>query len=112
MSQESVSRQWIAPLLSTLVTIPGAFFAHVFAGLSGMACDSCTAAQADRFEPSFDRALTVFGWGLALSLLVLVTAWVLPWQRRFAPWRIGLAVAAPFVVVFSCVAFGGIVDWP
>ncbi|MFD8572947.1 hypothetical protein [Streptomyces sp. NPDC057694] len=109
---EPPSRQWIAPLLSTLATLPGAFFAYVFAGLSGMACDSCTDAQADRFDPSFDRAFTVFGWGLVVSLLVLATAWLLPWQRRFAGWRIGLAVAAPFVVVFSGIAFGGLVDWP
>ncbi|MEU6848067.1 hypothetical protein ABZ930_40055 [Streptomyces sp. NPDC046716] len=112
MTQESSSRQWIAPLLSTLATIPGAFFAYLFAGLSGMACDSCTDAQADRFDPSFDRAFTVFGWGLTVALLVLVTAWLLPWRERFTGWRIGLAVGAPFLVVLSGLAFGGLVDWP
>ncbi|MEV5614137.1 hypothetical protein [Streptomyces sp. NPDC052225] len=106
------SRQWIAPLVSTLVTLPAAFFAYLFAGLSGMACDSCTDAQLAAFDPSFARAFTVLGWGLFSSVLVLLTAWLLPWQERFAARRIGFALAAPCAVVLTYVVFLVMVDWP
>ncbi|MGY0018771.1 hypothetical protein ACVHNB_07270 [Streptomyces sp. YJ-C3] len=106
------ARHWVAPLLSSLVTLPAAFFAYVFAGLSPMACDSCTDAQLDRFEPSFDRAFTVFGLSLTVSLLVLATAWLLPWQERYAERRTGFAVLAPIAVVVTYVVFVAMVDWP
>ncbi|NEB79692.1 hypothetical protein G3I40_31395 [Streptomyces sp. SID14478] len=105
-------RYWIAPLLSSLVTLPAALLAYAFAGLATMACDACTDAQLSAFDPSFDRAFTVFGRGLAVSLLVLATAWLLPWQERYAARRVGCAVAAPFAVVLTYVVFLGMVDWP
>ncbi|MYW63598.1 hypothetical protein GTY65_05835 [Streptomyces sp. SID8379] len=106
------ARHWVAPVISSLVTLPAAFFAYVFASLMPMACDSCTEAEAARFDPSFDRAYTVFGWGLAVSLLLLVTAWLLPWQERFVARRIGFAVAAPFAVGLTYLVFMGMIDWP
>ncbi|GAA2313427.1 hypothetical protein GCM10010431_37200 [Streptomyces kunmingensis] len=92
--------------------MPGAFFAFVFAGLAPMACDSCTDAEVSSFEPSFDRAFMVFGWGLTASLLLLATAWLLPWQERFAARRVGFALVAPVAVLVTYVVFLGMVDWP
>lgn len=105
-------RYWVAPLLSSVVTLPAAFLAFVFAGLAPMACDACTTAEADRFDPSFDRAFTVFGWGLTASLLVLATAWLLPWREQYAARRVGFAVTAPFAVAVTYLVFLGMVDWP
>ncbi|WP_372352865.1 hypothetical protein [Streptomyces sp. KL116D] len=106
------SRQWVAPLVSSLVTLPAALVAWAVAGLSPMACDACTDAQVARFEPSYERAFTVFGWGLTISLLVLATAWLLPWEERFAARRTGFAAVAPFAVLVTYLVFAGIVDWP
>ncbi|MBO1336460.1 hypothetical protein [Streptomyces sp. VRA16 Mangrove soil] len=106
------SREWIGPLLSTVVTLPGAFVAHFFAGLSAMACDSCTDAQLATFDPSFDRGFSTFGWLLLVALVVLGVAWLLPWQRRFTAYRIGAAVAAPFLVVVAVLVFASLVSWP
>ncbi|MEV1027095.1 hypothetical protein [Streptomyces sp. NPDC050264] len=106
------ARHWVAPLVSSVVTLPGAFFAYVFAGLAPMACDSCTEAQVSAFQPSFDRAYTVFGLCLTVSLLCLATAWLLPWQERFAARRVGFAVLAPCAVLVTYLVFVGMVDWP
>ncbi|WP_407700469.1 hypothetical protein [Streptomyces beihaiensis] len=92
--------------------MPGVLFALVAAGLAPMACDACTGGQAARFEASFERAHTVFGWGLTVSLLVLATAWLLPWQERYAARRVGFAVVAPFAVAATYLVFTGMVDWP
>ncbi|WP_306318903.1 MULTISPECIES: hypothetical protein [unclassified Streptomyces] len=106
------NRQWVAPLISSVVTLPAAFFAHLFASLMAMACDSCGDAALARFEPSYERAYTVFGWGLTISLLVLATAWLLPWHERYAVRRIGFSAAAPIAVVVTFVAFMVMIDWP
>ncbi|MFJ8828294.1 hypothetical protein ACIREE_42115 [Streptomyces sp. NPDC102467] len=107
-----LARHWVAPLLSSVVTLPGAFFAYVFAALAPMACDACTDAQAAAFDPSFDRAFTVFGFSLTVSLLVLATAWLLPWEERFAARRVGFAALAPGAVLVTYLIFLGMVDWP
>ncbi|MET8475617.1 hypothetical protein ABZY90_37825 [Streptomyces sp. NPDC006422] len=105
-------RTWVAPLVSSLITLPAALVAHVIAGASQMACDACSPAVAVRFERSVEWAFTVFGWGLTVSLLTLATAWLLPWEERFAGRRIGFSVAAPFAVAATFVLFLALVDWP
>ncbi|MER5849728.1 hypothetical protein ABT126_22450 [Streptomyces sp. NPDC002012] len=104
------SRTWIASLISTIVTLPLAFFALVFGGLSPMACDSCEDAEAHRFDTSFDPAWTVLTLGLVLALITLVTSWAL--SRRRPPAALALAVLAPSVVFFAWVTFMALVDWP
>lgn len=106
------SRAWIAPLVSTLVTLPLAFFAFLFGGLSPMACDSCTEAESDRFDASFGPAWTVLCCGLVLSLILLMVAWALPWRRSRAARRILITFFAPATVLLTYVAFAALVDWP
>lgn len=103
---------WIAPLISTLLTLPAAGLALLYGGLSPMACDSCDGPQADRFTDSFDTAWVVLSTGLVLSLIVLVASWALPWQRGQDAKRALLAMAAPAVVVVTFLAFMALVDWP
>ncbi|WP_069174531.1 hypothetical protein [Streptomyces griseus] len=103
---------WIAPLLSTLLTLPAAGTALFYGALSPMACDACNGAAADRFTDSFAVGWGVLRVGLLLSLVVLVASWALPWRRRRDPARVLLACAAPAVVLCAFVAFMGLVDWP
>ncbi|MFB7178168.1 hypothetical protein ACFCYI_10725 [Streptomyces sp. NPDC056257] len=105
-------RAFVAPLVSTLLTLPLAAVAFFFAGLSPMACDSCGEAASDRFHASYGMAFPVFGSGLAVVLVLLLAAWALPWQRRHAAARVWLAVIAPAAVVLDFVVFNGLVDWP
>ncbi|WP_371588216.1 hypothetical protein [Streptomyces virginiae] len=105
-------RAFVAPLVSTLLTLPMAAIAFFFVGLSPMACDSCGDAASDRFDASYDVAFPAFGFGLLVVLAVLVAAWALPWQRRYAAARVWFAVVAPAAVVLDAVVFNGLVDWP
>ncbi|GAA3153940.1 hypothetical protein GCM10010449_84300 [Streptomyces rectiviolaceus] len=77
-----------------------------------MACDSCTTSEADRFNPSFDTAFTVFLFGLTVPAGLLLAAWALPWQKRHAARRALLAVLAPVSVLALYLLFAGLVDWP
>lgn len=116
MSQQTpehrtAARTWVAPLLSTLVTLPLAFFAFLYVGLSPMACDSCNGEVADRFDASFRPAFNVFRFGLLLTLALLVGSWGTTSERRVGL-RILFAFLAPLSVVVLCLAFAGMVDWP
>ncbi|WP_413753335.1 hypothetical protein NRF20_25615 [Streptomyces sp. R-74717] len=103
-------RTWIASMISTIVTLPLAFFALVFGGLSPMACGSCSEADSDRFDASFGSAWTVLCCGLVLALGVLVASWV--FSRRRPPAGLALAVLAPGTVFVAWVTFMALVDWP
>ncbi|MEV6438699.1 hypothetical protein [Streptomyces anulatus] len=105
-------RAWVAPLISTIVTLPTGLVALFIGGLTPMACDSCNGAAADRFDASFATAWTVLCVGLVLALIVLVAAWAVPHQLRYAARRVGLALTAPTVVGVTFVAFMALVDWP
>lgn len=105
-------RAWVAPLISTIVTLPMGLVALFIGGLTPMACDSCNGAAADRFDASFTTAWTVLWIGLVLALIVLIAAWAVPHQVRNAARRVGLALAAPGTVVVTFVAFMALVDWP
>ncbi|GAA1322822.1 hypothetical protein GCM10009647_057190 [Streptomyces sanglieri] len=109
-STDSARHTWIASLISTVVTLPLAFFALVYSMLSPMVCDSCSEADAHRFDASFGPAWTVSCCGLLLSLVILVASWVC--TRRRPPAAIGLAVAAPATVFFTWVAFMTLINWP
>ncbi|MFI7087969.1 hypothetical protein ACIBUR_30795 [Streptomyces anulatus] len=105
-------RAWVAPLISTIVTLPMGLVALFIGGLTPMACDSCNGAAADRFDASFTTAWTVLCIGLVLALIVLVAAWAVPHQVHNSARRVGLALTAPTVVVVAFVAFMALVDWP
>lgn len=104
-------RGWIAPLLSTLVTLPMALIATAFVGLSPMACDPCGGAELERFEDSFDVAINVYQVGLALTAGLLIADYVATWQRRDAP-RLILAVLAPISVFCDYLLFAGLLTEP
>ncbi|MFE6911773.1 hypothetical protein [Streptomyces erythrochromogenes] len=105
-------RAFVAPLVSTLLTLPMAAVAFFFVGLAPMACDSCGGAVSDRFDDSYNLAFPVFGFGLVVVLVVLLSAWALPWRRGNAAARVWLAVIAPAAVVLDFIVFHGLVDWP
>ncbi|MEV7459961.1 hypothetical protein [Streptomyces rubiginosohelvolus] len=105
-------RAWVAPLISTVVTLPLGLIALFIGGLTPMACDSCNGAAADRFDASFTIAWTVLWIGLLTALVVLIASWAVPHQLRHAARRVGLALAAPATVVVTFVAFMALVDWP
>jgi hypothetical protein len=103
---------WVAPLLSTLLTVPACLLAYLGGGLSAMACDSCTAPEADRFDASFGIAFPVLLGGLGVALFLLAAGWALPWERHNAARRVGLALAAPALVPVMYVVFAVLVEWP
>ncbi|MFH7599477.1 hypothetical protein WDV06_30905 [Streptomyces racemochromogenes] len=105
-------RAFVAPLVSTLLTLPLALAALGFAGLSPMACDACDTEAAQAFDASFQTAWTVFAAGLVGVLVLLVWCWALPWRVRNTARRVGLAFAAPALVVLDTVVFAALVDWP
>ncbi|MET9964019.1 hypothetical protein ABZ128_33920 [Streptomyces sp. NPDC006326] len=105
-------RAFVAPLVSTLVTLPAALVSFFIVGLSPMACDSCNGAVADRFDASYEVAFSVFTAGLLVVLVLLVACWALPWQRRNAARRVVLALCAPAAVVLDYLVFAALVDWP
>ncbi|MBT2446125.1 hypothetical protein J7F03_03265 [Streptomyces sp. ISL-43] len=105
-------RAFIAPLVSSLLTLPLGAVALFFVALSPMACDSCGDTASDRFDASYGVAFTVFAAGLLLVLGLLVAAWALPWERRNSGRRVVLALTAPAAVALDYAVFYGIVDWP
>ncbi|WP_329383736.1 hypothetical protein OG625_21970 [Streptomyces sp. NBC_01351] len=105
-------RAFIAPLASTLLTLPLAFLSLLYAGLSPMACDSCGGQTADAFDASFEIAWPVFMAGLLGVLGLLLWCWALPWKTVNAPRRVGIAIAAPAVVLLNAVVFWALLDLP
>jgi hypothetical protein len=101
---EGVRLGW-APFLSTVVTLPVACFAFALAGLHAMLCDSCEGEVADDFSRDFGYAMTAFCVVIGLSLVLLITAWVLPRTERNRGVRIVLALLAPLVVVLGYAVF-------
>ncbi|MDG4860457.1 hypothetical protein P8605_20225 [Streptomyces sp. T-3] len=107
-----VPRAWLAPLLSTLVTLPLAFFAYIVVVFSVMACDSCTDADSDRFDSSWDIAFPVYGFGQVVTLGLLIASWSVPAQLRYRGRRMAFAWLAPLSVLGLYVVFWMLIDWP
>ncbi|WP_097870918.1 hypothetical protein [Streptomyces sp. rh34] len=103
---------WIAPLISSVVTVPSGLLALLYGALSPMECGSCNGAVSERFHDSFMTAWTVLCIGLILALILLIAAWAVPHQLRYAARRVGLALTAPATVMVAFVAFMALVDWP
>jgi hypothetical protein len=110
--QAPVSRAWVSPFASSLVTLPLALCAFVYASFSSMACDSCESAASARFEATIAVGYDVLRIVLGLSLAVLLASWTLPWRERYAGTRWVLAALAPCLVVIGFVLFERLVDWP
>ena len=100
------------PLFSTIVTLPLAGLAWVFAAASGMACDPCEGAEADAFDSSFTAGFRVLEGAIGVASAVLLAAWMLPLRERYRNGRTLLALSAPVVVLVGYLAFTGLVDWP
>ncbi|MER6122266.1 hypothetical protein ABT173_06160 [Streptomyces sp. NPDC001795] len=107
-----VRRAWVAPLVATVLTVPGSLLAYAFAGLTPMACDACDGAVADRFTRGFDSAYTVLRIGLAAAFVLLLVSWCLPWSERNVVPRRVLAAFAPGTVLVSVLLFASMVPWP
>lgn len=107
--REGVGRGW-APFVSTVITLPVAYFGFAFAGLHGMLCDSCDGAVAEEFDREFGFAMTAFSVVIGLSLLMLTTSWVLPGTERHRGTRLLLAALAPLVIVVGFAVFTGAVN--
>jgi len=105
-------RAWAGPLIATVLTLPGSFFAFVFGGLAPMACDNCDGAEAERFTRGFNTAHTVLHGGLTAAFVILLVSWCLPWNERNVVPRWVLAALAPGTVVLSVLVFASMVPWP
>lgn len=103
---------WIAPLISSVITVPLGLLALLYGALSPMECDSCNGEVAERFHDSWMIGWTVLWIGLLIALAVLIASWAVPHQLRFAARRVVLALAAPATVGVTFVAFMALVDWP
>jgi hypothetical protein len=112
LDDDRATGAWVAPLLSTLLTLPACLLAYVVGGLSVMACDSCAGPEADRFESSFGIAFPVLLAGLGIALFLVAAGWALPWERRNSARRVALALAAPLMVPCVYHLFAALVDWP
>ncbi|MFK4101326.1 hypothetical protein ACI2L1_14855 [Streptomyces sp. NPDC019531] len=112
LDDDRATGAWVAPLVSTLLTLPACLLVYLVGGLSTMACDSCAGAEADRFESSFGVAFPVLLGGLGIALFLLAASWALPWERRNTARRVGFALAAPVMVPCVYVVFAALVDWP
>lgn len=109
---EGVRLGW-APFLSTVVTLPVAYFAFALAALHGMLCDNCEGAVAEDFDRDLGYAMIVFCLVIGLSLVMLTTSWVLPRKEENRGVRVLLAVLAPLVIVLGYAVFTGVVsDFP
>jgi type IV secretory pathway VirB6-like protein len=96
---------WVAPLISTVVTVPGGALAVFFAMFSAMICDPCHGKQADDFDQTYAVAFSLFLVVLLVALALLITSWVLPWFSRNTGRRIGYAFAAPACVLVGSLLF-------
>lgn len=105
-------RAWTGPLVATVLTLFAGFFALVFVMLSPMACDSCSEADQSRFDATFGPSFVFFLCGLAVSAVLLLVSWMLPWRQRYARRRVVLAAGAFLSVPFFFALFYGFVDWP
>ncbi|MEW2558237.1 hypothetical protein [Streptomyces griseorubiginosus] len=112
LDDDRATGAWVAPLVSTLLTLPACLAAWFFGGFSAMACDACDGTQADRFDSSFAVAFPMLLGGLGIALLLAAASWALPWERRNTARRLGLALAAPALVPVVYVVFAALVEWP
>ncbi|MFI5686694.1 hypothetical protein [Streptomyces sp. NPDC051636] len=95
-SAERDRRAWVAPLIATVLLGLLGPLAAILGGLSAMATDSC---GPDDCSPALTTSLswiyTILFFGGWVSFAALVTAWVLPWNRRWRALRLWSAVAMP-----------------
>ncbi|GHE10013.1 hypothetical protein [Streptomyces alanosinicus] len=96
-------RGWVAPTIATALMVVLGPAAVLLGGLSAMATDSC---GPDDCSAALDTALTwIYGiltYGGAVSVGALLTAWLLPWKRRWTAtrtWAALLALLPPLSVL-------------
>jgi hypothetical protein len=87
---------WGPPLFATILLVLLGPFAAVLGGLSAMATDSC---GPDDCSQALTTSLTwiygILSFGTWFSIAALVTAWALPWQRRWRTLRVWSAAVVP-----------------
>ncbi|MEV5875082.1 hypothetical protein AB0L75_12770 [Streptomyces sp. NPDC052101] len=95
---------WVAPTVATALAVVLGPAAVMFGGLSVMATDSC---GPDDCSAALNTALSwIFGlifYGFPVSAAALLTAWLLPWKRRWSAARVWVALGAllpPLAVLY------------
>jgi hypothetical protein len=85
----------VAPLIATLLLLvlgPAALF---FGGFSAMATDACGPDDCPpRLFTQLEWIYRILEYGVLFTLPALVTAWALPWTRRWAGVRVCAALAS------------------
>ncbi|WP_153535261.1 hypothetical protein [Streptomyces sp. RB17] len=88
-------RGWVAPTVSTALMVVLGPAALLFGGLSAMATDSC---GPDDCSAALDTALAwiyrLLTYGGVVSIAALLTAWLLPWKRRWTAARAAASLVA------------------
>lgn len=101
---------WVAPLISTLLTIPASVIGFFFAMFSAMMCDSCNGAESEKFDQTYGVALVVFSLILLVALGMLIASWVLQWLASTPARSLPYAFAAPACVVIGWFLFSVVVS--
>ncbi|WP_225834421.1 hypothetical protein [Streptomyces sp. NK08204] len=100
---ERDNRAWVAPAIATALLAVLGPAAVVFGGLSAMATDSC---GPDDCSQALETSLTwIYGmlfYGGPLTAAAWLTAWLLPWKRRWSAvrcWAALFALVPPTIVL-------------
>jgi hypothetical protein len=109
---EWVRGEWFPALVSTLITLPLAFLLSAGASFAPMACDNCDGTEAERFDESYGFAIVVFLAGLAVSSILMLASWCMPWRQKNVKRRRVAATMAPSVLLMAYVLFAGLLATP
>lgn len=86
---------WVAPLVATVLLLflgPAALF---LGGISAMATDSCGPDDcSSALNTSLSLIYGILEFGGPVTLAAFVTAWALPWKRRWSALRACVAAAS------------------
>jgi hypothetical protein len=105
------TRPWVAPIISTLITLVLSVYAWAFVSLMPYECEmKCEAPELRHFYDSYRVIYRFFVCGLSIPLLALLESYRLTWRRRHPTRRIMLAIAAPLTVFFLYLITASLVD--
>ncbi|MFI9805440.1 hypothetical protein ACIHEJ_13900 [Streptomyces sp. NPDC052301] len=97
-------RAWVAPTVATALMLVSGPAALLFGALSAMATDSCGPEDcSDALNTALAWIYGLLSYGGPLALAALLTAWLLPWKRRWSvtrAWVAALALLPPLSVLY------------
>lgn len=85
---------WVAPLVLTLLAVPGSFVLLFFVGIGQMAFDPCQPGGCPRTEQHYAITVAI----AASSLIPVVGVWVFPHRRKYTGARLFAILA--YVLLF------------